>query len=87
MKTMYWARRNSDLTEGRGPMMIIAAFLNREDAVKAAKGWGVMGLGDGQVDPFIVFDSFEEFEDINDKTLRRTALEKLSSEERRVLGL
>ena len=36
---------NIDSTEGRGQTVPIAHFTKKEDAVRAARGWGVMGVG------------------------------------------
>ena len=46
---IYVAMENSDLTEGRGHLKAIGYFLIEEDAVKAVKGRGVQGVGDGAV--------------------------------------
>lgn len=41
---VYLARRNADMTEGRGPMLIDLCFLHRDDAVKYIDNQsGVMG--------------------------------------------
>ncbi len=87
MKTIYIAMRNSDMTEGRGPMVAIAAFENRPDAVMAAKGWGVMGIGDGTVEELRVYSSFNDWEKGEAKWMRKRALDKLSEQDKRVLGL
>jgi hypothetical protein len=75
------------MTEGRGPMVIIAAFQSEFDAKKASKGWGVMGVGDGKVESLRVYNSFSDYVDDAHKELKERALAKLSFEERRVLGL
>lgn len=61
MYTIYLAQRNEDMTEGRGRMMIIAAFTNEVNAKKAAVGQGVMGVGDGEVKPLKVYGDFREY--------------------------
>lgn len=48
-KIFYIASQNADSTEGRGANVPIGFFTNVEDAVKAVKGRGVMGVGDGDV--------------------------------------
>lgn len=58
---VYEAQENSDQTEGRGPMRTIAIFTTLEQAVKAVKGRGVMGVGDGEV---LETDVYERAEDI-----------------------
>ena len=64
---LYLACHNSDLTEGRGGQVGFALFDNEEAAVKAVKGYGVMGVGDGEVyrlgDPEKVFSTVEEWKD------------------------
>ena len=57
MKIVHLAQEDADLTEGRGPMVTIAAFANRQDAEKTVEGRGVMGVGDGEVKTLIVYDS------------------------------
>lgn len=46
---IFLATRNSDLTEGRGPIHLFGIYTDPEDAVEAVKGQGVMGYGDGSV--------------------------------------
>jgi hypothetical protein len=87
MKTIYEATKNSDQTEGRGQTVRIAAFSKVNDARRAAKGQGVMGYGDGDVQSLEVYDSFEEYEGVNKKTLRKRALAKLTPEEKEALEL
>ena len=87
MQAMYIAERNYDLTEGRGPMVVIGYFFNREDAVRAVKGWGVMGVGDGEVRGANVHESFASWEKDQKQQLILNAMSKLTSEERRALGL
>lgn len=55
---IYTAKRNVDLCEGRGPMVTIAHFTSRTDAVRAAKGYG---WPDGEVNDEILFNSFNEY--------------------------
>lgn len=47
--TYYQALKNSDQTEGRGHMVVIGRFSTEEAALEAARGQGVMGVGDGEV--------------------------------------
>lgn len=60
---VYEAQQNSDLTEGRGSMTTIAIFTNLEEAVKAVKGRGVMGVGDGEVLETKVYESAQDIDD------------------------
>jgi hypothetical protein len=88
MKTVYVATRNQDSCEGRGPMVPIGYFYTKSEALKAAKGQGVMGIGDGEVNEFPIWESFEEFRSYNkDAEIKKRALSKLSTEEKRVLGV
>lgn len=73
---VYEAQENTDLTEGRGPMRTFAIFTNLEEAVKAVKGRGVMGYGDGEVVETDVYESTEEIAENN----------RLYSARRRVYG-
>ncbi len=84
---VYLAQRNSDLTEGRGRSVNIAAFSSKADATRAARGWGVMGVGDGDVKTLEVFSTFDEYGNEQDEKVRRQALAKLTPEEQRSLGL
>ena len=86
MIIIYRAEKNSDLTEGRGLMTTIAYFRKKEDAQQAAKGWGVMGVGDGDVRSIEVFASFKEYEENHIDTVRARALSKLTPIERKALG-
>lgn len=61
MFTVYLAKENADLTEGRGPMKTVGIFTDVEEAVKAIKGRGVMGVGDGEVYSVTVYDSVEDW--------------------------
>lgn len=47
--TYYEARRNHDLTEGRGPMVPMRTTLDENAAYQTCRGWGVQGRGDGEV--------------------------------------
>lgn len=49
MMYIYIAQRNSDRTEGRGPMVDIGWYSTEEGAYEAVKGLGVMGVGDGEI--------------------------------------
>lgn len=57
---IYEATQNSDQTEGRGHEATIAYFDNLDEAVKAVKGKGVMGVGDGDVNSLCIYTSVEE---------------------------
>lgn len=98
--TIYSAYAELDTTEGRGGTRLIGHFLSEKDANKAADGHGVWGgrgpvrqqcylsLDDGltgyPVDP----DSLTDLRTITKSgTLRTQALNKLTPEERKELGV
>ena len=90
MREVWLAQQDSDLTEGRGPMITKGAFWSPEEAQRCAERLpGVMGVGHGRVaaTPLHVYDSFEEWQSGTDSALRDSAMAKLTSDERRVLGL
>ena len=80
---------NSDLTEGRGPMRHVGYFKFRPDAEDSVKGMGVMGVGNGEVKQVevIIYDDISEFNEGRKEEIKRKALNKLSYEEKRALGL
>lgn len=86
----YEAFTNSDLTEGKGGHVTIGYFFNEMDARKAARGKGVMGTnGDVKAVKLDtkVFESYAEYDESRSKDVRLSALNKLTAEERRILGL
>lgn len=97
MITVYAAYRNWDTTEGRGPMVLDKAFKNKADADTYIDGQGgVMGrkakwsqekYGDWRVEAIRVFESLDDATKDHDRELRKSALAKLSDDERRVLGV
>ena len=78
---------NSDSTEGRGPMVLHARFLDHDEAVAEAIGKGPMGCSDGEVRQAVAFKNRQQFLKHRDEDLRQRVLKRLSAEERRVLGL
>lgn len=89
VKTVFEASHNSDSMEGRGHKIIDGYFTTREEALKAVKGTGGWGQ-DGditKVTPMVVFETFEEYVDHKNKDIRAMALNKLSIQERKALGL
>ena len=87
MQRVFLATRNSDLTEGKGRMITIAAFKTEEDAQKAVKGWGVLGAGDGEVQVLEVEETYEGWEAKQEEAARQSGLQKLTREEREALNL
>lgn len=87
MKVLFATWANSDRTEGRGRDIIYYVCSNRPLAEEFAKGLGPMGGSDGYVKELYLMESLE---DINLKPiaeLKAKALEKLTEEEKIVLGL
>ena len=78
---------NSDSCEGRGPMILEARFLKRDAAAFFARGKGPMGMSDANIRQAIVYDTHPSFQKDKDVQLRQATLRRLSSEEKRVLGL
>lgn len=87
MRTVWLAQVNTDSTEGRGPMKTIAAFDEERDAAIATHGMGVMGVGNGEAKPLLVYSSVAEWRREKDRELRNMALAKLTAEEKAVLGV
>jgi len=103
MQYKYWqVLKNTDTTEGRGPMVPTDLAFTLEASALAfvksdhyAKRWGVMGTPGSdycvkEVTLF-VYDSIDEYDQNTPERLRerkrQAALRKLSAEDRQVLGL
>lgn len=90
---------NTDTTEGRGPMKVVARFRTREAAVTYVKSplyakWCVMGYLSNNDEKYsikeatlTILDSIEELEAAEREQLKILALSKLTKEERAALGL
>ncbi len=83
------AYTNSDLTEGRGSDVFIGYFRNKGDADTAVKGNGPMGT-----DAYVrevrepkIYKTYLEFVEDKQIDLKRSALNKLTREEKLALGL
>jgi len=99
MKTIYLVKRNSDTTEGRGPMVIDTAFFSRIEAAKyidpkpgimgrlSDKGWSTEKYGDWMIEPLIVYDSLTESNNNSREKLIESAMAKLTDSERIALGV
>lgn len=87
--TVFEVLHNADNIEGRGPMVHVAYFTHAIDANRAAKGNGVMGVGDDDVKrvELRVFDSFNEYYDVLSEGNRKSGLAKLTRAEKVALGL
>lgn len=90
---------NTDTTEGRGPMKVVARFSNREAAIeyvrsKAYSRWCVMGVQNFKYDQsniyekrMTIMDTVDEIDISENEEIRQAALSKLSDKEKQVLGL
>lgn len=101
MITVFATYRNSDMTEGRGPMVLDKVFSNEDDAYSYInKQDGVMGrrpsnfgqkswdqMGDWTVRSIVIYASINEADEAYQETLRHTALSKLTDAEKQALGL
>lgn len=93
--------RNSDPTEGRGPMVLDFTFSDREDAVSyiesskdpygRTRSWNGDRYGDWEIKPVRVLESLAEVPEADAyaerQRIRKIALAKLSDEEKLVLGI
>ena len=68
-------------------MVTIAAFEHEQNARDAARGWGVMGVGDGETNPLLVYDSYYEYKQEKDQERRNIALAKLTRADKEILGI
>lgn len=95
---VYAVWRNSDRTEGRGPMVIEDVFLNKQAAENCAVcTGGVMSYDHGgevkelvikSGDPFAIrAQVIKDKDNANREELRRQALDKLTPYEQELLGL
>jgi len=88
---IFVAFKNSDMTEGRGPMIIDEMFMEREDAVNYIDSKpGVMGrrakwseekYGDWMIKELYVNKDLQDLEDKTERDLVERAKEKLTREE------
>lgn len=99
--TVYQVMANSDMTEGRGPMRVVATFLHEDDAWATADSMtGVMGRrpqngtwrdpksgGDVTVRPIEVLLYSEEYKRKLSEAAKAAALVKLNDADKRALGL
>jgi hypothetical protein len=97
MFTICEISKNSDETEGRGPMKPIKYIKDRDEAIKYIEAqpdawgrereWKGDRYGDFQLGTIPVFESLAEIEDYEPVDLKSQALAKLTPEEKRALGL
>jgi len=97
MIKIYLAKRNSDMTEGRGPMVLDSAFTKKVDCdayidskpgVFGRKGpWSVEPFGDWETEEILVCENLDEHDDYVKAGVRKNALSKLNETEKKALGL
>lgn len=97
MLIIYQTNRNSDTTEGRGPMVPDLAFTKRslaetyidgQPGVQGRTGkWSQEKYGDWNISEVEVLDELPENIEKKKQEIRKRALNKLTDEERKVLGL
>lgn len=95
----FEVRGNTDTTEGRGPMKVVARFKTREVAAAYVRSklyaqWCVMGVQNWVYDSqnikevtMLILDSMDELDEVRKNNLRESGLAKLSKEEKEALGL
>lgn len=95
----YEVMGNTDTTEGRGPMKVVARFKTREAAAAyvrsdAYREWCVQGIKNWVYDSqnikettMVILDSMDELDEVRKLRLKQSAIAKLTKEEREVLGL
>jgi len=94
---VWVARRNADMTEGRGPMVLDSIWANEEiaaeyiDAQPGIMGvnrkWSTENTGSWEIERIRVFTNVKDMADIKREKLKNQALQKLSKAEREALGL
>lgn len=98
IEKVYVVRRQYDLNEGRGPLMVDSVWSNRPSAVKFMNAQsGVMGrrsddwtkdkFPDWTVEEYRLMTSVEDRANELLEEARQKALRKLTAEERKILGL
>lgn len=96
-KQVYVVMRNSEMTEGRGPMVfhslwstkeVADHFIDEQPGVMGRKQkWSQQKYGDWTVTPMPVYEFLEEYETEKKLEIREQALKKLSHAEKVALGL
>ncbi len=87
---VYEVTVNSDMTEGRGPMRHLAFFTDQNDAELAGEPHKIMGVGKGHSVKFKelrIYQSLNEYTERTAYSLRKSALAKLTDDEKRALGI
>jgi hypothetical protein len=97
MYTVYATYRNSDMNEGRGPMVMDKVFTEERDAQEYINqqpgvfgrhpehGWQNSGLSDWTVKSLIILEHLEDGEEYARQQTLERAYSKLTPKERSVL--
>lgn len=93
-----WATwRNSDMTEGKGPMVMDKIFMEQKDAHeyidgqegvfgrKPEHGWQNSDMGDWQVKPLFIMEHLQDGEDYEYQQAVQRAYSKLSPAEKKAI--
>ena len=96
-KTAFATFRNSDMTEGRGPMRLDRVFLNREHAASYVdeqpgvfgrrEKWSENDNGDWEIHEIELIDYDVTEKQKADEARRRELLDNLSDDDLRILGV
>lgn len=96
-KIVYVVKKNSDMSEGRGPKIVDSIFSNRTAAVEymdkqpgimgRTGKWSEDGYGDWKIEEMFLFDSANQREEAVIAEHKENALKKLTDYEKKILGL
>lgn len=84
MKIVEFCEVHDNGEDGRGHTTVVARFATRQEAEKAFHGNLYVSFHDVVI---TIFQSKEDYKENNDKTLREKALAKLTTHEKKLLGL
>ncbi len=90
MKTIFKLRLDEDTVEGKGPWTEEGYFIHEIDARMAgrlSKHTYIGGLPAWDVEPVFLYETFADYQNTKNDTIKEQALAKLSSEEKQALGL
>lgn len=102
MEKIYIVFKNADFVEGRGPMQFHMAFSDGEEAIKYVKvkpgifglqkvernKYGLFACANGyEINEVYLYDTVSSYEEIQNQEKIRNALNKLTEEEKKLLGL
>jgi hypothetical protein len=76
-----------DTEDGMCHPQRIAFIARKEDALKMAKGRGPMGCSDSNIIEHTVYSNLDDYNKNSPEALRKSALAKLTQEEKKALGI